>query len=393
MQEQEVEEFTIKRKPKRMHIITCGSSAAIHVLSNTIAKSPDILFNNEFTLIETSEAQLINAIDVLTETYRKYYSIKVGRKPEKFKGFPVSTFYHKLKQNAILINRAGGAAKPEEGLRYYNENREMLLRRLLTTFYDNDCCGIIILGCSGKGTGTLVTPALISDLSKISDLPHPIGFITLPFRFRRPDTVNASKTISFIVDNSVPCFLLDYEHALYIFLYMTEERPKHPTDKVVYGAVTQCLARVLSTFIQTLNHGDKTSPPMDYSDVITQFELKGTVGTIAYSYRTRLEEFLSKWQSDLDNLLLLRTRRKPDKTNVVTILRSAAGIPLEVEEKLSDYYTKNWNSLPLMYTLEKGEGYTIASLIYGLDPLDIDPPLKYKPLKWSERLKKAIMGV
>jgi len=380
---------------RKLLIISVGSSASIHLLRGIAAKEPSILFENEFIIIETSEDMFNIAVETLTATYRSYYGHKVGEEPEKFKGFPTSTFKHKLIQNGILLAKGGGATTPELGLKYYTEKRNFTLTRISKVFREYNCNGIVVLGCVGKGTATLVTPALINDIftNKGVDLPHPLGFIALPFRFRRTDAINAKKTIEYIVDNSVPVFLLDYEHALDIFLYLTKERPKRPTVSTVYQSVVGGLAYVLSALIDALNYGQYCSPPIDWSDLMPLFEMKGAVGTLAFSYHTREDEMLRKWKADLDRLLMLRNKSKPSRTSAITIVRSGSGIPLELTENLSEYYARSWKTeRHEIYTLERGEGYTIATLLYGFDPLKIDPEVRHKSYSLLDRIKRGIAG-
>ena len=181
----------------------------------------------------------------------------------------------------------------------------------------------------------------------------------------------------------MPCFLLDYEHALNMYLYLTEEKPRKPTVSSVYRCVVDALANVLGALIEALNYGQYCSPPMDWSDLMPLMGLKGSVGTVAYTFRMRDEEFLKNWKKDLDRLILFRTKSKPSETNVMSIIRSGAGVPLELTELLSEYYSKSWNSRRHdLYVLEHGEGFTIASMIYGFDPRNIEPELKYKKFGW-----------
>jgi len=380
---------------RRLLIVGVGSSAITKVISGIANVTPQILFENEFVLVETSKDSLKVAIETLTATYQDLCARKAGVGREKFRGFPTTIFKHKLIQNSVLISTLGGATMPEYGLKSYSEKRSSTLQKIVDVYYKEgeECSGIVVIGCSGKGTATLVAPSIINDIYDRTDLPHPLGFITLPFRFNRTFITNAGSTIEFIINNSVPCFLLDYEHALDMYLYLHGEKLKRPTLKKVYSSVIIALARVLSTLIEALNYGQDCSPPIDWSDLLPIFEMTGKVGTLAYSYRTREDDFDKHWREDLSQLLLLRNKSKPSSTYVLSIMRSGAGIPIDIAEKISEYYAKEWNAVRHDdYTLERGAGYTIASLIYGFDPREIYPEVKYKGYKLLDRIKRGILG-
>ena len=384
----EIENRLIMRK---LLIITAGSSASIHLLKGIVMRNPEIILENEFMIIETSKDMYDTAIKTLAAAYHVAWKrVKKRDMSDVGKGFPYPLFMKKLKENSVLLAMYGGATTPELGLRHYNERRNSLLSKIENIVLDNDCYGVVVIGCSGKGTGTLITPALISDLCTAS-VPHPLGFISLPFRFRMTDVNNAKKTIEYIVNNSVPCFLIDYEHALPMYLYLSGDKNIRPTVSAVYSCVVNGIANVLGTLIEALNYGQFCSPPMDWSDMLPLLSMKGCVGTLTYSHRNREEDFIKMWREDLSRLILMRTRTKPPSTNVVSIIRSGAGVPLELTESLSEYYSKAFNSRRHeMYVLEHGEGYTIASLIYGFDPQNIEPPMEYKKLGFFERFKKGL---
>ncbi|RLI73824.1 hypothetical protein DRP04_15375, partial [Archaeoglobales archaeon] len=169
-----LEEFeTLTRK---MLIITVGSSASIHLLGNMAEKYPDLLFRNKIMIIETSKKCLGDAINHLAYIYHSHYATSKGKKPEdQRKGFPTSMFKGELKRNSILLAEHGGATTPELGLSYYNAKRKEVVDKIASLVHEEneekEVTGIVILGASGKGTGTLITPALARDIMDRGDLP------------------------------------------------------------------------------------------------------------------------------------------------------------------------------------------------------------------------------
>jgi len=380
---------------RKILIVTVGSSASIHLLRGIVQKNPEILKEDEFCIIETSKDMLDIAIETLSSVYQSYYAYERGEEAAKFRGFPTSTFKHKLTEHSILLAKTGGATTPELGLKYFAEKKNFTITKISRIFREENCNGIIILGCAGKGTGTLVTPALIHEiLTRTSfDLPHPLGFIALPYRFRRTDVLNAQKTINFIVDNNVPCFLIDYEHAYDIYLYTMGEGVVRPTVSAVYDAVVSGISNTLSSLIEALNYGQYCSPPIDWSDLRPMFRMKGCVGTISCSHHQRADEFEKSWRNDLDRLIFLRNSMKPSRTSIVSIAQSGAGVPLELVEELSKYFSTSWNAeRHEVYTLEHGTGFRISNLIYGFDPKRIYPELTYKKYSMFERFKRRFFG-
>ena len=385
-----LEEKLITRK---LLIITCGTTASVHFLRGIFEKKPQIALENEFMVVETSKDQFSIAVKTISACYYAAYRRSVKKEVSTPKGTPYSTFQHRLVENSVLLAKGGGGATPEVGLRYYNEKRGEVLSKIESIVMPPDepekgCYGIIVIGCSGKGTASLVTPALINDILENALLPAPIGVITLPFRFAKTGVDNAKMTVDYIVDNGVPVIFCDYAHAYRMYWYLKGEKIKSIPINQAYSAVVDALATVLSVLIEALNYGQYTLPPIDWSDLISTLYNKGAVGTISYSYRRTIEEFSSNWKNDLDNLLLLRTKSTPTKTNVVTIMRSGAGIPLDIVESIYKYFRYTWHAEKhLTPTLSIGEGFTLANMIFGFDPRDIDPELKEMGLTWLERLR------
>ena len=378
---------------RKLVIVSVGSSASIHLLSSIARRYPEILWENEIVLVETSRDMLEIAIEALTDIFSKYYVItkKSGEASEK--GFPVTKFKGKLRENAILLADAGAASQPEVGMQYYTQKKVFTLEKIAKIYKESRASGIIVLGNAGKGTGTLVTPALISDLIRVKTLsiPQPLGFITVPFRFRKTDILNARKAIEFIIRDRIPIFLLDYEHALNTYIYLAQqsnEKLMMPTTSMIYQVVVDALATTLSTLIEALNYGQFCSPPMDWSDLLPLFKLHGRVGTVTFSFRPRMEDLTASWKKDLDNSLLLRTKTKPAKTTGLTIIKSSLGVPIDVAESIGDYFSLNWNAEEHeQFILERGEGYTIVSLLFGFDPRGLYPEIEPKKYSIVDRLR------
>jgi len=383
-----LEEKLITRK---LLIVTCGTTASLHFLRGIFEKQPQIALENEFMIVETSRDQFTIAVKAISACYYAAYRKSVGKDIERPKGTPYSIFQHKLIKNSVLLAEGGGGATPETGLRYYNEQSNKVLQKIeeiVRPESGEGCYGIMVLGCSGKGTATLVAPALINDILGSTVLPAPIGVITLPFRFAKTGVDNAKMTIDYIVDNGIPVVLCDYAHAYHMYWYLKGEKIKMIPINKAYNAVVDALATVLSVLIEALNYGQYTLPPIDWSDLTSTLYDKGLAGTISYSYQRTLEDFAAKWRHDLDNLLLFKTKSPPKKTNVLTIMKAGAGIPLDIGEQIYKYFRYVWHAEKhLTPLLSMGEGFTLANIIFGFDPRDVDPELKEMGLTWLEKIR------
>ena len=381
-----INEQLIKRE---MLIISVGSSASIHLLPGIVSKRPEILFNNKFMFIETSKDMLLTAVATLTRAYRQALAWRSQKNPQDLNGqITLNAFAGMLRKRSILLGGKGGGASPEVGYTLYERNKEEVLQHI--SEMAEGCTGIIVIGSSGKGTGSLVTPALVGDLIDQSkyNIPFPIGILTLPFRFRKTDVGNAQKSIKYITSNNVPMFLFDYEHALNMYLYLSQKKDLQPTTEAVYGAIVQGIASVLSDLINALNWGQKCSPPIDWSDIQPLFLNHKGVGTINYSIRPNDEQMMEHWNEDLRVLMLLRTKSKPKNTNVATVIRSERGVEFQFPKTVSRFYSAYLNTeRHETYTLKHGRGFTISSLVFGFDPEDIDPPLEYQKLSVMERIR------
>jgi len=374
---------------RKILIVFVGSASSIHISRAIMGKQPRIALENEFMVIETSKDMFNTAIKTISRSYYDAYRREARKDITDQKGFPYSTFQHKLKENSILLNQRGGGATPEVGLRYYNKVRHSVIEKIEQIILDNDCYGAVVIGCAGKGTGTLTTPALVNDMLGSSIIPQPLGIISLPFRFATTDINNAKMTINYVIDNSVPVILTDYEHALNMYLYLRDEKPQTARIDAVYGAAVDAITCVLSVLIETLNYGQFCLPPIDWSDIESILKIKGRVGTVSYCFRRRKDEFDENWREDLDRMVLLRTKTKPDVTNTFTVIRSGTSIDIETVETISKYFRKVWNTTRhLSPVLTVGEGFTIANIIWGFDPADIDPEVKEMKIGWLERLRK-----
>ena len=363
---------------RKLLIITVGSSASIHLLGSMASKYPDLLFRNKIMIIETSKKCLGDAINYLTYIYHSHYVTKKGKNPEETKmGFPSTTFKAELKSNSVLLAEHGGATTPELGLSYYNAKRNEVLDKISSIVHEEEeekeVTGIIILGATGKGTGTLITPALTRDLLDRGDMPRPFTFVTLPFRFEKTALLNCKKMVEAI--KSTPVFILDYERALGMHMYLTGEAIEKSVPIVrLWKRVVEALSTTLATLIEALNLSTKCNPPMDWSD-ITRILKPGRVGTIAYTFRQSKDEFIKNWMNDISTLLLMRTKTVPQSLSAITIIRGVE-IPFEIPQNIEKYYSKRFNAKTHDYfILEHGKGYTIVSLLFGFDPSNIYPPL------------------
>jgi len=373
---------------RKILLIFVGSAASIHISKNIVEKQPSIAMENEFMIIETSKDMFNTAIKTISRSFYDAYRRTTRKDVAESKGFPYSTFMSRLKNNSVLLDGGGGGAVPEAGLRFYNTQRHAIVEKIEKIIIETDCYGVVVIGCSGKGTGSLVAPALINDLSGSTIVPTPIGIILLPFRFASTDINNAMMTIRYIIDNNVPTILVDYEHALQMFLYMRGEEPKSAMINQVYASAVDAITRVLSVLIETLNYGQFCLPPIDWSDLESILRMKGRVGTISYSFRRRKDDFDTNWKSDLNRMVLLRTKSKPDVTHTFTVIRSGTSIDIGTVEELSKYFRVGWHTTRhLSPVLTIGEGYTIANIIWGFDPSDIEPELKETKLGWLDRLR------
>jgi len=363
---------------RRLLIISIGSSASIHLLGGIAQLYPDLLFKNKIMIIETSRKMFNDAIDNLARIYHRNYAKMRGRSEEEQpKGFPTSTFKAELKENSILLAEGGGGATPEKGLAFYTEKRDIVLGKIAELITnesgEREVSGIVVLGCAGKGTGTLITPALTRDLMREPDIPKPLSFVTIPFRFDKMSIENAMKIQDFL--HEVPLFLLDYERAVGGYVYLSGEVPRKDIAIThLYRMVVGALSNVLSTLIEALNYSIECNPPLDWSDIIPILQ-PGEIGTITYSLRYRRDEFMSKWRDDLTTLLLLRTKTRPSRTRSVMIVRGV-DIPLGLAEDTTSFMEKFLGSSPRLYILNRGPDFRIVAMVHGFDPTQITPPLR-----------------
>ncbi|MHA1595645.1 MAG: hypothetical protein ACTSXX_13075, partial [Candidatus Baldrarchaeia archaeon] len=99
-------------------------------------------------------------------------------------------------------------------------------------------------------------------------------------------------------------------------------------------------------------------------------------GTVACSFSLNEQELRKKWKKDFENTIMLRTKTKPRETSGIAIVRSEAGIPMDVHQEIGEYFRKEWRSPEhIIYELYVGGGYHIISIIYGFDPREIMPPV------------------
>jgi len=387
--DQEYDIASIERQlvESRMVVVSVGSSASIHLLPNIARQYPELLWRNEIVLLDTSRKSQNIAIEVLTSAYASYYaSHKRGNM------MTPKTFREKVRQNAILLSSGKGAAtQPEKGLEFYRNNKLYTLQRISATYKGANASGLIVLGCAGKGTATLITPYLLNDITKNPQLglPLPLGFITMPFRFFDKYVKNAQKTLRVITEEMIPVFLIDYESAEAAFRYQQQMNKKkgYITMDMVYQIVVEGISKVLSTLIEALNYGQYCSPPIDWSDLEPLLNIRGRVGTITFSYHSRVEDLIKRWKNDLQSMLYLRTKVRPSIAHALTIVKTTLDLPLDVVAGINDYFDKVWKTGEnhQMATLRRGDGVTITSFIYGFDPTQIIPPYT-KTKSWLSSL-------
>ncbi|RLA85673.1 MAG: hypothetical protein DRG31_02380 [Deltaproteobacteria bacterium] len=381
---------------RKLLIISVGSSASIHLLRSICSQVPEILFEDEIVIVETSRDMLHLAIKGLSAAFQEAY-VRVKKKRVSKDKFPTTAFEGRLKENAILLAEHGGATTPERGASYYSQKRNTVLQKIENIVSEREISGIVVIGCTGKGTGTLVTPMLLEDLIAMSDevFPHPLGFITIPYRFFQMDISNCAKAMKYVVENDIRCFLIDYEQALMVYRYTQgrEEAKKGLKIKAdaIWKLVVRNISTVLSTLIDALNFGQYCSPPIDWSDLLPMYELQGTVGTVMCVVRDREEDLMREWRDTLDNSVFLMTKTKPSETRGMTIVRSGAGVSIDFLENIDRYYTEVWNSKKhLTSHLTRGRQFTVATLLYGFDPLQIVPPIEYRKESAYEKIKRAL---
>jgi len=375
---------------RRLLIVGVGSSANMHLLRHIANKYPELLFFNEVVMVETSADVLKIAIHKLYEVYKKNYKYAEDREeieePYKFK--------EKLTtKNSILLAKEGGAADPDRGLSYYNAKANSVIERLTDIFITNDLSGIIVLGNAGKGTGTLITPALVNDLMTSLD-KEVLGFVTLPFRAHKTEIENAQKMIKFITDgyivtSRIPLFLLDYESAFDIHVYRSKKAGRTGEPKIgdIYKMVISPLSLTISNIIEALNFGEYCSPPMDWSDLGVLFDTSG-VGTIVFTHHKREEELQSRWREDLGRQRFLKVSTINQETNVVSIVKSGTGVSVKLVDEISEYYTKSFNAKRhSIYILERGQEYLVTSLVHGFDAREIVPKVEHRKYSWWQRLR------
>jgi len=373
-------------------IITVGSSATIHLMGSVAEIYPDLLKYNEIMIIETSKKTYRDAIDYLTRIYHRHYARSKGKeeKEQKF-GFPSSLFKSRLEENSILLGETGGGSIPDTGLGLFEDKKDDVLSKIAEIVKGEktgrELSGIIIIGATGKGTGTLVTPALVEALWNFGNTPKPLGLITLPFRFEDEQVMNAARIIEREYLKRVPLFIIDYERALGCYLYQhPEEREKEiPTIKL-YEMVINALKITLKNLLEALNFSIKCSPPLDWADLMPILQ-EGKVGTIAFCYRRTRDEFVKHWKDDLQTQLLLRTKSRPRHTRAIIIARGK-DIPLGVDRNLIKFHRSFLNAISRRHLLVRGEDYSIVSLIHGFNPEDITPPLKV-----GESLISRLLGI
>jgi len=361
---------------RRLLIIGVGSSACIHILPRVLSRNPEVLFQNEIMLIDTSSASLRAAVNQVTKAYQEWHSKKMGVIPQKDKTFPVNLMKRKISDNAVLIGGEGGGASPQNGLKIFEDNQDVVINKIDMLITESEIDGIVVIGCSGKGTATLTAPTLVKIIFDTFGRTgvFPLGILTLPFRFRPSDNANAKMSIDHIADYQIPMILLDYECALHAYMYLEGKRPRGPTTRVVYECVSKMIGDVLSVIIEALNMADRCDPPIDWSDLMKMYNLAGKVGTFAYGYARSEDEVKKKWKSDIENTIMLKTKSMPEETAGITILRSEAGFPMELTKTIGDYLRKSWKSPGhIIYELYTGGGYTIATVLFGFDPRDITP--------------------
>jgi len=382
---------------RRLLIIGVGSSANIHLLYSISQKTPDILFNNEILLIETSRHSLAIAINKLYEVYKSAYKrlpITANReellKPHEFKQKLITT-------HSILLAEEGGAANPERGLSYYGQKANEVMDKISNIFLQNDLSGVVIIGSAGKGTGTLITPYLVKDLWDTLGIEI-LGFITLPFRTHKTEVDNTKLLIDHLTDrgmtpSKVPLFLLDYEKGIDIYLHQAkksrEKRVGEPRVGEIYKIVVSPLASTIATIVEALNFGEVCSPPMDWSDLSILFENMRGVGTIVYGAYGREEDMMESWKEDLTAQRFLQTKSTPETTNAITIIKSGTSVTVRFLDELSEYYSKSLNAKRhTIYVLERGNGIFITSLVFGFDARTIVPPIAVRKLSFWQRLAK-----
>jgi len=369
---------------RKLLIVGVGSSACIHVLPRVFAKNPEIFSQNEFMFVDTSDASIRTAVGRMVSVFQEYHSAKLRMLPERNRTFPVNLFQKRVEENSLYIGGKGAGAVPENGLSLFEDNQGLVLQKIegIVDRVERESDGkkriegIIVVGCSGKGTGTLVTPFIYKLL--LDKFPskgvYPLGFITLPFRFKPGDNANAKKSIEYIVKNNVPMFVIDYENALAAHMHLHGKEPSKESLRTFHEYVAEILAEVLSTLIEALNMVEKCEPPIDFYDLMRLFKIDRHVGTVALSIADSGIDFEKKWKNDIETTLMLSTKNPPAKTLGVTIVRAEAGVPLTVVKEIGNYLKTALKSEEhIVYELYYGQQYKMVTLIFGLNPLEIVP--------------------
>ena len=372
-----------ERTIRKLLIVGVGSSAGIHLLRQVVYKAPEIMFNNELFLVETSKDVFELTVHNLYRIYKSVYE-KLDKDQKTEYPLPHQFKDKLLTTHNALLHTKGGATQPERGLNYFREKKAEVLNKIDRIMMENNLTGVVIIGNAGKGTGTLVTPELVNSLRDMYEVVF--GFLSLPLRLNRTEKFNAAKALVYIKDNRIPVFLLDYERAKEIYEYQHGLKTTKVRLGEIYREVIEPLSLALSIVIKTLNYAEYCTSPIDWSDFRTLFEIEG-VGTLAYVNTNNEETFLKKWKRDIEHQIFLKTKSVPREASVITILQSSTDVPYELAEDISMYFAKRYNAREMnsLYTLMYGQGYNMVSFISGFSVDAIEPSIIEKG--WLSKLR------
>ena len=365
-QEMEKLRELIRRAKSRLLIVAVGSGA-IDAMVSTFKKNQDLLLSNVPAFIDTNVYTLGAAWEELSDIMKQ--AEEAGLKP--------LLTQQQLFDNMFPCGQQGAESDPELGMSLWRPYATPILRSLINQFKRFGCEGIVVVSFEGGGTGTLVGPAVAKRLREMTAGHVTVLLVSaLPLRITPRDVRNARIGLERMIEQNLKPIIIDLQtmaHALRLF-------EKRLTVRAIYDKGKEMVSELLGWFMRILTHRTECIPAWDFGNLntIIREAPEGSIGAMSLARYKDLKSMTKNWSADISLWLTCNAGRSHKCTSCTFLV--GRDITYKLQEQVKDFLIKKWGVDPdaCMVPIAVMDGYVMLSLLWGLDPHTINPPLEVR---------------
>jgi len=347
----------------KLLIVAVGSGACMMML-HAFEKHLDLLVGNVPVFIDTNVYTLSDVWDRLSDLMQQATDT----------GFRPVLTQEQLYKNLIPIGKFGAKKDPRLGLQMFRAYANAIVRCLKHQFDRFGCEGAVVVASEGGGTGTLVGPVLAKAVATMVARNTATLFVmTLPLRINPKDIANAREGLDLAVSQRLRPIVIDIE--------CVAEALKMGKKKVaeidIYKKGKDLIATLLASMVNVLTHRLDSIPPYDFGNIDTLIKNApdNAIGCMMHASYKNLKEMEKNWRTDMMVWQSVRARMM-DKATCVSFL-VGRDIPEKLHQDLTKFLMRRYavGQDDLLVPLVNIDGYEILTLLWGLDPMTVAPPL------------------